>query len=76
MASAIGGVYTPPDCRNRGYASACVAELSRRLLDEGRAFCCLYTDASNPTSNSIYQKIGYKLVADSSHYAFEEGDAT
>jgi len=69
---AIGGVYTPPQCRRRGYASACVAELSHRLLDAGREFCCLYTDASNATSNRIYRKIGYKLLAESSHYAFVE----
>ena len=72
---AIGGVYTPPDRRRCGYASACTAELSRRLLESGREFCCLYTDASNPTSNRIYQKIGYRLVTQSSHYAIEkEGD--
>jgi hypothetical protein len=67
---AIAGVYTPPAHRRRGYASACVAELSRRQLDAGRDFCCLYTDLSNPTSNSIYQNIGYNPVADSSHYEF------
>jgi hypothetical protein len=67
---AVAGVYTPPGHRRRGYASACVAELSRRQLDAGKQFCCLHTDLSNPTSNSIYQKIGYKPVADSSHYAF------
>ena len=61
-------VYTPPERRGRGYATACVSALTRQLLDEGRAFCCLYADRSNPTSNSIYQKIGYRPVADSSDY--------
>lgn len=63
-------VYTPPDCRNRGYASACVAALSQRLLDEGRQFCSLYTDLSNPTSNAIYMNIGYAPVQDSVMYRF------
>jgi len=67
---AISRVYTPPEYRGHGYASACVAELSQRQLDTGRQFCCLYTDLANPTSNSIYQKIGYVPVADSSHYVF------
>ena len=58
----IGGVYTPPEYRRRGYASACVASLSQRLLDEGRDFCYLFTDARNPTSNRIYQAVGYELV--------------
>ncbi len=68
----IGAVYTPPETRRRGYASACVAALSQLHLDAGRRFCCLYTDLANPTSNSVYQRIGYVPVADSSHYVFEE----
>lgn len=52
-------VYTPPFYRGYGYATACVAELSRRLLAQGHQFCCLYADASNPVSCGIYRKIGY-----------------
>ena len=55
----VNGVYTPPEHRGRGYATACVAALSARLLAEGRRFCFLFTDAANPTSNAIYQRIGY-----------------
>src|SRR5687767_4462283 len=61
-------VYTPPERRGRGYATACVSALTRQLLDEGSAFCCLYADRSNPTSTGIYQKLGYRAVADSSDY--------
>lgn len=64
----VNFVYTPPEHRGRGYATACVARLTQRLLGEGRAFCCLYTDLSNPTSNSIYRKIGYRPIGDSSDY--------
>ena len=60
----IGPVYTPPALRGRGYASALVASLSQTLLDEGRKFCFLFTDAANPTANHIYQAIGYEFVAD------------
>ena len=67
----ISAVYTPGNERARGYASACVAALSQRLLDEGREFCCLYTDLSNRTSNDIYMSIGYKPVCDVDDYAFE-----
>ena len=69
----IGPVYTPPTLRRRGYASALVAELSRRLLDGGRDYCFLYTDLSNPTSNRIYQDVGYERVCDSAEYVFESG---
>ncbi len=67
---AISSVYTPPENRGHGFASACVAELSQRQLDNGKEFCCLYADLDNPTSNSIYQKIGYTPAGDSIHYRF------
>ena len=60
----VGYVYTPPEHRKRGYASACVAALSQKVLDRGADFCVLYTDLSNPTSNAIYQRLGYELVAE------------
>lgn len=66
----VGGVYTPPELRSRGYATSCVAELSRNILNTGSEFCMLYTDLANPTSNSIYKKIGYKEVCDSVQHAF------
>lgn len=60
----ISAVYTPPEHRSHGYASACVAELTRQLLQRGREFCFLFTDLSNPTSNKIYREIGYEPVSD------------
>jgi uncharacterized protein len=67
----IGPVYTPPEYRGHGYASACVAALTQELLDQGRKFCFLFTDLSNPTSNHIYQEIGYQPISDFDRYAFE-----
>jgi predicted GNAT family acetyltransferase len=60
----IGPVYTPARFRNRGYASAAVAALSRRLLERGAERCCLFTDLSNPTSNKIYASVGYTRIGD------------
>jgi predicted GNAT family acetyltransferase len=60
----VNEVYTPPEYRGKGYASSCVASLSHYLLNSGWKFCTLFTDMSNPTSNSIYQKIGYQPVCD------------
>ncbi len=66
-------VYTPPELRGRGYATACVAALSQALLDSGRAFCTLFTDLANPTSNHIYQRIGYDYVCDFVNSRFGAG---
>ena len=71
----VGPVYTPPGLRGRGYATALTAELSQQLLDGrlfpgGRRFCFLYTDLANPTSNGIYQRIGYTRIGDSAMIAF------
>jgi uncharacterized protein len=68
----VGMVYTPPEARCRGYATACVGELSRTLLRTGRDFCSLFADALNPVSNSIYQKIGYRPIGNVTEYAFLE----
>ena len=71
----VAPVYTPPELRGRGYATALTAELSQRLLDGrlfegGRRFCFLYTDLANPTSNAIYERIGYLRVAESAEIVF------
>jgi hypothetical protein len=67
----IGPVYTPPELRGRGYATALVAELSQALLDGGRSFCFLFTDLANPTSNAIYERIGYVRVCESAMVSFD-----
>lgn len=69
----IGAVYTPPENRKKGYASACVAAVSQVVLDSGRNFCFLYTDLANPTSNHIYMEIGYEPVCDSAMWSFNPG---
>lgn len=68
----VSAVYTPPRHRRRGYATALVAQLSQHLLDMGYEFVNLFTDLGNPTSNSIYQKIGYHAVVDFRMYKFRE----
>jgi uncharacterized protein len=70
----IGPVYTSPDLRGRGYGSALTAALTQQLLDGGRRFCFLFTDLANPTSNSIYQRIGYRPVVDVDQWAFVPAD--
>ena len=66
----VGPVYTPPDRRGRGYASACVAGASQAQLDAGLEFVFLYTDLANPTANHIYQDIGYEPIRDVDAWRF------
>jgi len=68
--SRIGPVYTPPDRRGRGYASATVAAVSRGLIDEGTRVC-LFTDQANPVSNAIYERLGFRRLADQAQVVIE-----
>ncbi len=66
----INQVFTPSNLRRRGYATEAVAKISKLLLDEGNRFCFLFTDLSNPTSNKIYQNVGYRPIIDMDQYEF------
>lgn len=69
-AATLSLVYTPRELRGKGHASQIVAMLSQKLLSDGKTRCNLYTDLTNPISNSIYQKIGYKFLGESMHFNF------
>lgn len=56
---AITMVYTPPENRGRGYASACVASLCQMLLDSGWKYCVLFVDQTNPAANAVYRRVGF-----------------
>lgn len=66
----VAPVYTPPELRGNGYASALVAAVSQHALDNGATQCSLYTDLANPTSNKIYAAVGYRPVADVTALSF------
>jgi GNAT superfamily N-acetyltransferase len=61
--SRIGPVYTPEEFRRQGFAAAAVSAVSAMLQANGERVC-LFTDQANPTSNRIYQSIGYRPVVD------------
>lgn len=63
--SRIGPVFTPATRRAHGYGSAVTAAAARAALDRGDAGVVLFTDLANPTSNAIYQKVGFEAVSDS-----------
>jgi RimJ/RimL family protein N-acetyltransferase len=60
----VTGVYTPPARRRRGYAGGVTAAISRAALAAGANSVVLFTDLANPTSNTLYQRLGYRPVED------------
>jgi predicted GNAT family acetyltransferase len=67
----IGPVFTPRAARGKGYATAAVSALTRRLLADGRAWCLLFADVANPTAMGMYGRIGYQEVGLYREYKFE-----
>ena len=67
----VAPVYTPPELRGRGYAGAATAAVSQAALDAGVRDVVLYTDLANPTSNALYQRLGYRPVEDRVVLSFE-----
>jgi hypothetical protein len=70
----INLAYTPPEYRRKGYATACVAALSQKLLDQACHHCFLIADLANPTANHIYQAIGYRPLSDWHEYSFTSNE--
>jgi len=68
--AAVAPVYTLPEHRGSGHATALVAALSRELLARGKRKLFLTTDAANPTSNAIYARIGYRPQNEDCHFDF------
>ena len=68
-------VHARRSCAGQGYATSLVAEQSRWLLGTGRTLCFLYTDLDNSTSNALYRRIGYRMIAESSEVRFDPRDA-
>lgn len=66
----VAPVYTPAHQRGRGYAGAVTAAVSRAALAAGADEVLLFTDVGNPTSNALYQRLGYRPVRDFTQYSF------
>ncbi|WP_333779110.1 GNAT family N-acetyltransferase [Streptomyces sp. IBSBF 3136] len=66
----VAPVYTPEHLRGHGYAGAVTAEVSRTAVTAGVAHVLLFTDLANSTSNALYQRIGYRKVADFAVWGF------
>ncbi|MFE1175989.1 GNAT family N-acetyltransferase [Streptomyces sp. NPDC058773] len=70
----VDPVYTPAHLRGRGYAAAVTVEVTRAALAAGAKEVVLFTNAANATSNALYQRLGYRLIADWAVYDFADAD--
>ncbi|RXZ01183.1 GNAT family N-acetyltransferase [Fictibacillus sp. S7] len=68
----INMVYTPQEQRRKGYARACVANLSKRLLETDITYCTLYADGSNAAANELYSSIGYQEIEQYTELSFSQ----
>ncbi len=59
----IGPVYTPVPHRGHGFAAGVTAAVCREITTSGSSVM-LYADADNPTSNGVYQRLGFAHVDD------------
>jgi hypothetical protein len=70
----ISYVYTPPESRGCGYATACLGSLSRALLKLGWKFCVAHSSTDSPAYQHILEKVGYAPISELSEYGFARTD--
>ncbi|HSR86135.1 MAG TPA: GNAT family N-acetyltransferase [Streptosporangiaceae bacterium] len=72
----VMSVYTPPAHRRRGYGGAVTTAVSQAALAAGAAAVVLFTDLANPTSNALYQRLGYRPIGDRVELDLTAGEGT
>ena len=60
----IGGVYTPPELRSRGYGRAVVAASLLDARAEGVESSILFTGVENIAAQRSYEALGYRHIGD------------
>ena len=60
----IGGVYTPPSFRGRGYGRAVVAGSLREVARQGVLRAVLFTDQDNLPAQHAYRSLGFERIGD------------
>jgi ribosomal protein S18 acetylase RimI-like enzyme len=60
----VGGVYTPPEARSRGYARAAVGLSLRDARERGVRRAILFTGDSNVPAIKAYRSLGFERIAE------------
>ena len=67
----LGGIYTPPELRGRGYAKAAVRHSLVVARERGATRAVLFT--SNPSAARTYEAVGFECIGSYALVLFEEG---
>jgi len=67
----LGGIYTPPALRGRGYAKASVAHSLIVARDRGATRAVLFT--GNPSAARAYEAVGFRRIGDYALILFNPG---
>jgi GNAT superfamily N-acetyltransferase len=60
----VGGVWTPPEYRSRGYARALVAFSLLEARSRGVSTAILFTDEKNYPARKAYEALGFRHIGD------------
>lgn len=60
----VGGVWTPPELRSRGYGRAAVAASLLAVRDEGVHSAILFTGEENIPAQKAYEAVGFRQIGD------------
>jgi len=60
----VGGVWTPPEFRSRGYGRAVVAASLLHAREEGVEEAILFTDEANIPAQRAYEALGFQQIGD------------
>jgi ribosomal protein S18 acetylase RimI-like enzyme len=60
----VGGVWTPPDLRRRGYGRAVVAASLLDARSEGASMGILFTGEDNIAAQKAYEALGFRCIGD------------
>ena len=68
----IGGVFTPPELRRRGYGRAVVAGSLVEAREQGVGRSVLFTGVDNPAARRAYEALGFEVVGDYALFLLRE----
>lgn len=67
----VGNVLTDPAHRGRGWARACTAAVTARLVAQGHATISLFVATGNAPAVRVYERLGYEAIRTLAAFAWD-----